>query len=125
MRFFGSENNNYAVTLELMDANRNSCVVSKARIFSSKWLRFKDTGGYPRGYYGFEVLFDAAADLKRNTKYHIEALISGPPSGYGTDGFSSVHCSGVTFTLSSSDSPRGNGTCQTEGQFPEFLFFNR
>ena len=33
VRFFGSENNNYTVTLELMDANRNSCVVSKQEHF--------------------------------------------------------------------------------------------
>jgi len=114
--FFGSANNNYNVTLDIKDANSNSCVVSKAGIFPSMLVQYRDGS-----YYGFEVLFDAAADLKKNTKYHIEALISGSPSGYGSDGLSTVSCSGVRFTFSSSDFEDNNGTSHTGGQFAEFL----
>ena len=71
-------------------------------------------------------MFDSAADLKKDTKYRIEAFISGRPSGCGSEGRSSiVHCSGVTFTFSSSDSRNSNGTGQAKGQFPAFLFSTR
>ena len=114
----GSENNNYNVALEIKDANSNSCVVSKAGSFSSERLQYKDGS-----YYGFEVLFDSEVHLKRNTVYRIEALISGPRSGKGDGGLSTVIWSGVTFTFSSqNDFLGGNGTSQTGGQFPEFLF---
>ena len=112
--FFGSENNSYTVSLEIKDANGNSCVALKAGIFSSKLLQYKDGS-----YYGFEILFDSAAQLKKNTKYQIESLISGPPSWMGKNGFSTAHCSSVTFTFSGSHPRR---TDQKTGQFPEFLF---
>ena len=94
---FGSENNSYTVSLEIKDANGNSCVFPKAVTFSSKLLQYKDGS-----YYGFEVLFDSATELKKNTKYQIEALISVPPSWKGKDGFGTAHCSGVSLTFSGS-----------------------
>ena len=114
----GSENNNYHVTLEVKDTNNNSCVVSKAGTFYSKRLQYKDGS-----YYGFKVLFESEAHLKKNTVYRIEALISGPRSGAGNGGLSTVVWSGVTFTFSSQNEfLGGNGTSETGGQFPEFLF---
>ena len=113
---FGSPNNDYSVTLELKEGGNNPAVVSKTGTFFSELME------YPNGnYYGFEVLFDAEVECKKNTSYRIEALISGPPSWDGNVGSSTVVCSGVTFTFSGDDT-NGNGTCDAYGQFPEILF---
>jgi len=119
LSLFGSENNTYTMNLQVKDTSNSSAVASKKGTFSSKRLQYKDSY-----YYGFEVLFDSAAELKKNTKYRIEALISGPSSGMGNNCFKSTLQSGVTFTFSSSVcTPRGNnGTNQEGGQFPEFVF---
>ena len=115
---FGTENNTYTVSLEIKDASNNFCLVSKSGTFCSNLVQYK------RAYYhGFEVLFDHPVNLKKNAKYQIEALISGPASGRGAGGFSTVLCTGVTFTFSTSDSsPVSDRTSCTTGQFPEFLF---
>ena len=115
---FGSENNTYTVVLEIKDASNNSCLVSKSGTFSSHLLHYKLAY-----YHGFAVFFYHPVNLKKNAKYQIEALISGPASGRGAGGFSTVLCTGVTFTFSTSDSsPVSNGTSSMTGQFPEFLF---
>ena len=117
---FGSENNNYTVSLEIKDASDidNLCLlVSKSGTFSSKLLQYKR-----EKYHGFEVLFDSPVDLKKNIKYQIEALICGPMSGNGVSGSSTFLCNGVTFTFLDYTSRLANGTSSTVGQFPEFLF---
>ena len=115
---FGSVNNNFNVTLEIKDASNNLLLVSKAGTYSSELLQYNSVN-----YYGFRVLFDSAVGLKENTKYQIEALISGAKSGRGGDGFDTVLRSGVTFKFSSRLNVRdSNGTSNTGGQFPEFLF---
>ena len=114
---FGSENNSYTVSLEIKDASNSSCLVSRSGTFSSNLLQYKLAN-----YYGFEVLFDRPVYLKKNAKYQIEALISGPASGKSEGGFSTVLCTGVTFTFSTSVlSPCYRTSCK-RGQFPEFLF---
>ena len=112
---FGSENNNYSLTLEIKEDN-NSALVFKTGTFPSKLLQYKS-----ENYYGFEVLFDSAVKLKKNTKCQIEALISGPISWRGSKGTSTVVCSGVTFTFTD-NANTGNGTNSQAGQFPEILF---
>ena len=113
----GSGNNNYIVTLEIKDASNHLCLASKSGIFSSKPLQYKSNI-----YHGFEVLLDPAINLKKNTKYQIKALISGPTSGTGENGSSTVLCDGVTFTFSGCSSVSTNGTSPSAGQFPEFIF---
>ena len=113
---FGSENNDYTVTLEVKDASDDSTVVSKTGIFFSGLLQYKSSN-----YYGFEVLFDSAVKLKRNMRYQIEALISGAMSWKGSSGMNPVQSSNVLFTFSSCGIS-GNGTIQLHGQFPEFMF---
>ena len=73
-------------------------------------------------YHGFEVLLDSAAELKKNTKFQIEALISGQPPGRGNNGFKAVGRCGVLFTFSSSDSQCSNRKNRTRGQFPDLFF---
>ena len=70
---FGSKNNTYTVSLEIKDASNNLCLASKSGTFSSILLQYKLAN-----YHGFEVLFDSPVNLKKNIKYQIEALISGP-----------------------------------------------
>ena len=114
--WFGNENNNYEVILEIKQSKNNSTVVSKAGTFSSKLMPYKGSS-----YYGFEVLFDFAVDLKKTTKYRIEAKISGPPSWVGSGGLCGVQMSGVMFTFSNSAVKENNGTSYLGGQFLEFL----
>jgi len=92
LSLFGSENNDYTVKLQV--TSNNSAVVSKTGTFPSKRLEYEDSY-----YYGYDVLFDSAVDLKKNTKYQIEALISGAISWKGEGGFITVLQSGVTFTF--------------------------
>ena len=67
-------------------------------------------------------MFDPPVNLKKNTKYQIEAFISGPTSAWGAGDFSTVQCDGVTFIFSDCISGSANRTCPHEGQFSEFLF---
>ena len=117
VRLFGSENSSYTVTLEVKDTGNNLTLVFKSGTYSSKLLQCKHFS-----YYGFEVLFDSAAFLKKNSMYQIGALMSGPESGCGIrsiNGSGNVEVSGVTFTFSFVSS---NRTTAFHGQFPEFLF---
>ena len=115
--FFGSENLTYSVDLKLSSQQTNSVLVSlKTEKLSSKLLQSEKFS-----YYGFEVSFDKTINLKKNTRYSVSALISGPSSFYGLNGVSSIQCSGVTFTFMNS-SPPNNDTSATKGQFPELLF---
>ena len=71
-------------------------------------------------------MFDSVVVLKSNTRYHIEALISGPPSGRGYNKLGSivdtVKESVVIFTFSSVNRADSNSTDVKDGQFPEILF---
>ena len=89
--FFGSENNDYEVMLEIKYSCDNSTVVSEEATFYSKLMLYKGSS-----YYGFEILFDFAVYLKKTTEYRIEA--SGPNSWFGNGGLCVVQISGVTFT---------------------------
>ena len=115
---FGSENNSYEVTLEVKKANNNTTIVSKSRTYPSNILPSKR-----HRYQGYEVLFDSAVRLKKNIRYKIEALITGPASERGETGFGTVKESDVTFTFSNTEGYlNSNGTNYTTGQFAEFLF---
>ena len=120
-RLFGSKNNSYTVTLKVTYSDRGTTLVCKAGTYSSKRLHSRHFS-----YHGFEVMFDSAAVLKSNTRYQIEALISGPRSGRGDNGLGrivdTVKESVVTFTFSSVDRADSNSTGVNGGQFPEILF---
>ena len=106
---FGGLNNAYTVTLEVKDIENNLTLVSKSDTFSSKLLQHNSGN-----YYGFEVLFDSAVNVKKSIRYQIEALVAGPPSTSGCGGFATVLSFGVTFKFSSC-SRYSNGTSQTSG----------
>ena len=117
LSFFGSENNDYTVTLEIKDIGRSTVIASKTETISSKLMQCNSSN-----YYGFEVVFDLAVSLTKNKKYRIQANISGPRSWYGFNGCSSVQKYGVNFTFSTSVFKGENGTSESVGQFPEILF---
>ena len=111
----GSKDNSYTVTLEVKNASNNTTIVSKSGTYSSELLTYKRNFEY----YGFQVSFDSGAHMKKNTTYHIEALISGPPSGYGTVGPQTITKSAVTFRFYNLE---GSSTSIYSGQFSEFIF---
>ena len=121
LRLFGRENNSYTVTLKVTDTGSRTTVVSKSGTYSSKLLHSKHFS-----YHGCEVMFDSVVVLKGNTRYHIEVLISGPPSGRGSSGLGrivdTVKESVVIFTFSSVNRADSNDTDVNGGQFPEILF---
>ena len=69
---FGSEKNNYSVTLTMKQTGAMLALASKRGTFSSKLQQH--TNG---NYYGFEILFDSTVACKKNTEYEIHAVISG------------------------------------------------
>ena len=119
---FGGAFNSYKVTLEVKDTIKNTTIVSKSGKYTSKRLSYKSETERSVEYYGYEVLFDSTASLKMNTRYQIEALISGPQSGAGSVGSETVTESGVTFRFATVVRSDSNGTQVNMGQFPQFLF---
>ncbi|XP_068754676.1 BTB/POZ domain-containing protein 6-like [Montipora capricornis] len=116
MCLFGSINNDYHVELVIKDLDSHLTVKTKTDSFRSQQMDYNfDT------YFGFEIVFDTPLDVKKNTDYKIEALISGPTSGQGSFGLSLVDVSGVQFTFKES-TQNGNGTSPSIGQFPRFVF---
>ena len=111
----GSKDNSYTVTLEVKNASNHTTIVSKSGTYSSELLTYERNFEY----YGFQVSFDSGAHMKKNTTYHIEALISGPPSGYGTVGPQTITKSAVTFRFYNLE---GSSTSIYSGQFSEFIF---
>ena len=117
---FGSEDNSYTVTLEVKNASSNTTIVSKSGTYSSQPLLHN--GLFRSNYYGFQVSFDYGAYIKRNTTYHIEALISGPPSGHGTNGLETIIRSGVPFRFYNLD---GSSTTIYLASSPNLFFLLR
>jgi len=119
LSLFGSENNTYSVELKIMKASSGKILASKTGKFASKPLQC-EIGSY----YGFEVLFDRNAILKKHTTYEMWAKIRGPPSMLGESGVSSVKCREVTFTFIKNQhlAIDFNATDVRQGQFPELLF---
>ena len=111
--FFGQNGQSYSVALELVDTNTKKALKSLTGTFSSVELDCVS-------YFGFVVPFEAIL-LKKNTRYGIRALITGPSSQFGANFINPVQCSGVTFTFFKSEEP-GSRTDVRVGQFPILLF---
>ena len=113
LRLFGNENCNYSVNLELIQERWREKVLSQKGNFTS--VRLTSERRYE--YYGFEVFFDQPVNISANTKYRVEALISGPRSQRGNRYYQ--HRDWFTFSTSAKEN---NGTSVGDGQFSEFLF---
>ena len=117
VRLFGSESNEYSVTLKVIDAD-GGVLATKTGKFLSKLVQSEGID-----YHGFDVVLKPPIAIEARTKYCLEAFISGPPSWYGQGGFSHLEHSGVTFSFASkAGSVEGRNTTFTKGQFSEFEF---
>ena len=74
------------------------------------------------GYHGFDVIFECPFQLLPEVPCAVEALIHGPKSLYGTSGEEEVNCGTVTFRFIATETPLGNSSTVSQGQFAEILF---
>jgi len=110
---FGSEGNDYSVSLTLYQYQFTSyaTVVSTEGTFSSLHNKSKN-------FWGFDVLFHRPVSIIKGIMYGIAAAISGPDSFGGRNGNRHVESSGVTFKFVDLA-----GTTEVEqGQLPEIIF---
>ena len=114
IHFFGSDNSQYSVTLEVLDHSSGISVRRQEGNFLSKQIQC-EIGDHQ----GFDIVFEPPIAIKANTRYEIFAHIDGPASWYGTNGFSTVENSGVRFHFTSGSTIL---TSNEKGQFPEFVF---
>ena len=118
---YGREHNTYSVTLEIKSLDKPGCVLPlsiKSGNFPSECIKSESVC-----YYGLNIFFERAVDIKAGIRYRLEASISGVNSYLGQNGQTSVLCSGVKFHFeSSAEALRSARTNVSQGQFPEFLF---
>ena len=114
VQHFGSEDNEYTVSLEVKDAAKSFSLVKLMDTHSSE----KDE---TNGYYGFDVMFDHPVCLEQGETYETVFLIKGPSSWSVTNGKKSDEVQGIQFSFISSASSK-NGTNVKTGQFPAFIF---
>ncbi|XP_068760927.1 BTB/POZ domain-containing protein 2-like [Montipora capricornis] len=114
VQHFGCKGGEYTVSTEVTDVTRGSSQVKASGTYSCE----KDMD---HAYYGFKVLFNSPVILEPGKIYKIISNIKGPQSWYGEQGKVFFETAGVGFTISKSDQPN-NGTNETTGQFPGFLF---
>jgi len=108
---FGSEGNDYYVSLTILNIRDRANAVSTEGTFSSLHNKSKN-------YWGFDVFLDPPVSIIKGDSYGIGAVISGPDSFGGRNGNSHVESSGVTFTFEDWTGTTG----VKQGQFPEIIF---
>jgi len=113
---FGSENNEYEVTLKVIDPN-GVALATKTGTFMSEIIQDE-----ARDYHGFDIVFMPPIDLEANIRYCVEAITNGPPSWYGKDCPLTVEHSGVTFHFYNRPGAGTSRTTNDNGQFSEFEF---
>ena len=114
VQHFGSEDNEYTVSLEVKDLANGFSLVKQTGTYSSE----KDeTNGY---YNGFDVMFHHPVCLDVGKTYEIVSLIKGPSSWRVIEGKNSDEVEGIQFSFSKSASS-SNGTDVGRGQFPSFI----
>jgi len=116
VRLFGSENNEYSVTLRVSDSN-GVALATNTGMFMSKLVQSE------RGdYQGFDIAFEPPITLQAGIRYSLEASIRGPQSWYGEFGSPRVKHAGVTFFCANTPGAVGWHETVSRGQFPEFVF---
>ena len=109
VRLFGYQKEKYLVNLKL----DGKTVVEG---------EFKTEEQEKCGYHGFDVTFEHPFQLLPEVPCTVEALIHGPKSVYGTSGKEEVNCGTVTFRFIATETPLGNSSTVSQGQFAEILF---
>ena len=113
VQHFGSEGGEYAVSTVVKDTTDGSLVKQSGSYTSEKDETYS--------YFGYVVLFDHPVGLVENKEYELVSLIKGPPSCFGEEGQTAVETNGVQFVFRSLPAA-SNGTSDTKGQFPAFVF---
>ena len=116
VRLFGSENNEYSVTLRVTDSN-GVAITTKAGTFMSELIQSEG-----EEYHGFDILFEPPIILEARIRYCFEARIRGAHSWYGEHCMSVTEHSGVTFGFYNKSGPGRGPTTSERGQFSEFEF---
>ena len=119
VRLFGSESNEYSMTLTVTDSNSVALATRTGKFMSQ--LVQSETGDYQ----GFDVAFEPPVPLQAGIQYSLDASIRGPPSWFGKGGLSHVEHAGVTFFFASKYEEALAArylTTVSVGQFPEFVF---
>ena len=117
VRLFGSENNEYSVTLKVTNVI-GVALATKTGDFTSQLVQC-ETGDY----HGFDVAFEPPVALQAGFPYSLDASISGPPSWYEHGGLAYVEHAGVTFFFANTAGlVERRDTTVSYGQFPEFVF---
>ena len=114
VRLFGSEGNEYSVSLKVVDSS-GVAMATKTGNFMSELVQ-SEIGAYQ----GFDIAFEPPIPLQAGIQYSLEAFIlptfHGPYYWYGKDGLPRVEHDGVTFFFANKDE------VDTGGQFPELVF---
>ena len=113
---FGSENNDYEVTVKIIDPN-GVTQATKTGTFTSEIIQ--DEAG---DYHGFDIVFKPPIVLEANIRYCVEAAITGLPSWCGKDCPLTVEHCGVTFSFYNRPGAGTSRTTKHRGQFSEFEF---
>ena len=115
VQHFGSEVENFIVSLELKDAITGFSLAQK----SGSYFSVEDD---THAFYGFDVKFDNPVCLESNRTYEIISYIQGHESDWcGEGGEKSVDSEEILFSFSNS-AASGGETHVSSGQFPSFLF---
>ena len=115
VRLFGSENNEYSVTLKITGEN-GVALGTKTGTYMSELIQ-SEVGDY----HGLDIVFEPPIILEAGSRYRFEAHIDGPPSWYVKHCPSLIEKSGVAFSFYSTGTEPGR-TTYDEGQFSEFAF---
>ena len=113
VRFFGSEKNEYSVSLTVKNGGDVLFLIEK-EAFMSEVVQ-SEIGDYQ----GFAVVLEPPILLEANVVYFFIAKITGPPSLYGQGCLSRREHSGVRFVFRN---VHNSSTLIEKGQFSEFLF---
>ena len=114
VQHFGSDGGKYTVSTEVKVTAHNSCL----RKESGKYSSIKEE---TNNHYSFDVMFDPPIRLEAHKSYRLVLLIKGPPSWYQGEGVKSFESKGVLVNFMKSVES-ANGTSETSGQFPAFIF---
>ena len=115
VRLFGSEKNEYSVTLKVIDAN--------GVVLTTKTGTFMSVLTPNEGYHGFDIVFKPPVILQAGKQYFFVASMNGPLSWYGRGGSSQVKHDTVTFSFANAKGVREMAnTTVSNGQFSEFEF---
>ena len=113
IRLFGSESNEYEVTLTVRNTQTGITFVNKSGKFSSFLIHKKEFC-----YYGFDIMFNPV-NLRKECEYSVNVYVNGPPY-FGSGGTDKVTSNGLTvFYRRCTDGISTHIIC---GQFADFLF---